>query len=36
MLIDIIEERREEFEEARERFRTELEGMSGPVATFRG
>ena len=36
MLIDIIEERREEFEEARERYRTELEGMHGPVATFTG
>ncbi len=36
MLIDIIEERREEFEEARARFRDELEGMRGPVATFRG
>ncbi len=36
MLIDIIEERREEFEEARERFRTELAGMHGPVATFTG
>jgi heterodisulfide reductase subunit C2 len=36
MLIDIIEERREEFEEARERYRAELEGMHGPVATFTG
>lgn len=36
MLIDIIEERREEFEEARERFRAELAGMRGPVATFTG
>jgi heterodisulfide reductase subunit C2 len=36
MLIDIIEERREEFEEARERYRSELEGMRGPVATFTG
>ena len=36
MLIDIIEERREEFAEARERFRGELEGMQGPVATFSG
>lgn len=36
MLIDIIEERREEFEEARERYRSELEGMHGPVATFTG
>jgi heterodisulfide reductase subunit C2 len=36
MLIDIIEERREEFEEAREQYRTELAGMHGPVATFKG
>ncbi len=36
MLIDIIEERREEFEEAREQYRSELAGMHGPVATFTG
>jgi heterodisulfide reductase subunit C len=36
MLIDIIEERREEFEEARERYRSELAGMHGTVATFTG
>ncbi len=36
MLVDIIEERREEFEEARERFASELKGMRGPVATFTG
>jgi heterodisulfide reductase subunit C2 len=36
MLVDIIEERREEFAEARERYRAELEGMRGPVATFPG
>ncbi len=36
MLIDIIEERREEFTEARERFRGQLEGMQGPVSTFMG
>ncbi len=36
MLIDIIEERREEFSEARERFATELAGMKGTVATFSG
>ena len=36
MLIDIIEERREEFAEARERFSQELAGMHGPVATFSG
>ena len=36
MLVDIIEERREEFVEARERFQKELAGMRGPVATFSG
>ena len=36
MLIDLVEERREEFEEARERFESELAGMRGPVATFKG
>ena len=36
MLIDIIEERREEFAEARERFSKELAGMHGTVATFSG
>ena len=36
MLVDIIEERREEFAEARERFQKELAGMQGPVATFTG
>ncbi len=36
MLVDLIEERREEFTEARERYRTEIERMHGPVATFSG
>lgn len=36
MLVDIIEERREEFSEARERFAKELQGMRGPVTTFTG
>ncbi len=36
MLVDIIEERREEFAEARERYRAEIERMHGPVATFTG
>ena len=36
MLVDIIEERREEFQEARERFADEIAGMKGPVATFQG
>ncbi len=36
MLIDIIEERREEFEEARERFHAQLATMQGPVSTFSG
>ncbi len=36
MLIDIIDERREEFEEARGRYRAEIEKMRGPVATFTG
>ena len=36
MLVDIIEERREEFTEARERFAKELAGMHGTVATFSG
>jgi heterodisulfide reductase subunit C2 len=36
MLVDIIEERREEFGEARERYRADLEKMQGPVATFSG
>ncbi len=36
MLIDIIEERREEFVEARERFQDTLAGQTGPVTTFSG
>lgn len=36
MLVDLVEERREEFEAARERYRNELERMRGPVATFPG
>ncbi len=36
MLIDIIEERREEFAEARERYRADIARMQGPVATFSG
>ncbi len=36
MLIDIIEERREEFEEARTRYHSQLAAMHGPVATFSG
>ena len=36
MLIDIVDERREEFEEARARYRAELETMHGPVRTFTG
>ncbi len=36
MLIDIIEERREEFEEARDRYRAQIEAMQGPVNTFTG
>jgi heterodisulfide reductase subunit C len=36
MLIDLVDERREEFEEARERYRSEIARMRGPVATFEG
>jgi len=36
MLVDIIEERREEFREARETYRDRLAGMTGPVVTFEG
>jgi heterodisulfide reductase subunit C len=36
MLVDIVDERREEFEEARKRFASELEGGTGPAATFPG
>ncbi len=36
MLVDIIEERREEFREAREKYRDELITMKGPVASFEG
>lgn len=36
MLVDIVEERREEFAEARERFAQELAGQRGTVATFTG
>ncbi len=36
MLIDIIEERREEFQDARGRFAKEIAAMRGPVASFTG
>ena len=36
MLIDMIEERREEFEEARTRYHAQLDTMKGPVASFTG